>query len=90
MVYFRGEPIGNLNFNHFILDGRVMLFPVALADINSINENNLKDWMRENDIRLGVLVNFLDTRIRPVFIVDSDFRTNVVSQKSPKKSVDVL
>jgi len=73
-VFFQGEPIGELRFNHFIVDGKVMLFPVAVADINSINVNNLKDWMRENSIRLGVLVNFLDTRIRPVFIVDTDFR----------------
>lgn len=72
-VYFQGETIGQLKFNHFIVDGKIMLFPVAVREIDSININNLKDWMRENEIRLGMLVNFLDTRIRPVFIVDSKY-----------------
>jgi len=75
-VFFQDESIGRIKFNHFIVDGKVMLFPTAVADISSINVNNVKDWMIENGIRLGVLVNFLDTRIRPVFVVDTDFRTD--------------
>jgi GxxExxY protein len=72
-VYFQGEPIGELRFDHFIVDGKIMLFPTVAADISRINIDNLKDWMTENGIRLGILANFLDTRIRPVFIVDTEF-----------------
>ncbi len=67
-VIFQGKSIGALKFNHFIVKGAVMHFPVAIRDINDINVHNLKDWMRYRGIRLGVLTNFYDTTIQPVFI----------------------
>lgn len=67
-VIFRGKSIGSLKFAHFRVEDRIMHFPVAIQDVGDIQVNNLKDWMRHQGIRLGVLTNFHDTAIRPVFI----------------------
>jgi GxxExxY protein len=67
-VIFRGESIGSLKFAHFRVEDRVMHFPVAIQNVDDLNVNNLKDWMRHQQIRLGILTNFHDTAIRPVFI----------------------
>ena len=67
-VIFQGESIGCLKFNHFVVEGTVMHFPVAIRDVTDINVRNLKDWMRHQGIRLGILTNFYDTAIRPVFV----------------------
>jgi hypothetical protein len=47
-----------------------MHFPVAIRDVTDVNVNSLKDWMRHQNVRLGVLTNFHDTAIRPIFIRD--------------------
>ena len=67
-VVLHGESIGSLKFAHFRVEDKVMHFPVAIQNLNDVNINNLKDWMRHQQIRLGVLTNFHDTAIRPVFI----------------------
>jgi len=67
-VIFQGESIGSLKFNHFVVEDAVMHFPVAIRDVADISVHNLKDWMRYQNIRLGVLTNFYDTVIRPVFV----------------------
>lgn len=67
-VIFQGESIGSLKFNHFVVEGLVMHFPVAITNVADVNVNNLKDWMRHQGIHLGVLTNFYDTAIRPVFV----------------------
>ena len=67
-VIFQGDSIGSLKFNHFVVEGTVMHFPVAIRDVADVNVHNLKDWMRHQGIRLGILTNFYDTVIRPVFV----------------------
>jgi GxxExxY protein len=69
-VIFQGESIGSFKFNHFVVEGEVMHFPVTVRDAADMNVHNLKDWMRHQGIRLGVLTNFYDTAIRPVFVRD--------------------
>ena len=67
-VIFQGESIGSLKFAHFLVEGKVMHFPVAVRDVADVSVHNLKDWMRHGGIRLGVLTNFYDTAIRPMFV----------------------
>ena len=67
-VYLQGESIGTLNFKHFVVEGKVMHFPVTIRDLADVNVHNLKDWMHHRGIRLGVLTNFYDTAIHPVFV----------------------
>jgi GxxExxY protein len=69
-VILQGKSIGSLKFAHFRVEGRLMHFPVAIRDVTDVNVNNLKDWMRHQNVRLGVLTNFHDTAIRPIFIRD--------------------
>lgn len=70
-VFFHDWPVGQLKLNHLLVANRVMLFPVAVQDIGQINVDMLRCWLRRKDVRLGVLVNFLDTRIRPIFVMDT-------------------
>lgn len=67
-VIFQGESIGSLKLNHFVVEGVVMHFPMTIRDLADVNVHNLKDWMRHQRIRLGLLTNFYDTAIRPVFV----------------------
>lgn len=67
-VMLRGKSIGSLKFAHFRVEDSVMHFPVAIRDVTDLNISNLRDWMRSQGIRLGILTNFYDTAIRPVFI----------------------
>lgn len=67
-VIFQGESIGSLNFNHLIVEGTVMHLPVAIRDVANVSVHNLKDWMRYQSIQLGILTNFYDTTIKPVFV----------------------
>jgi len=68
-VIFEGEEIGELKFAHFIVEEQIMFFPVAIQHIEDINVNNLKDWIRAHDIKLGLMINFYETAIKPIFIV---------------------
>jgi len=45
-----------------------MVFPVAIQDINDVRIENLKDWMRVHRVELGILANFCDTSLQPVFL----------------------
>jgi GxxExxY protein len=67
-VIFQGESIGSLKFNHFVIEGAIMHFPVAIREVTDVSVHNLKDWMRYQGIRLGIVTNFYDTTIRPVFV----------------------
>ncbi len=65
---FRGEEIGTLKFGHFLVEGSVMFFPVAIQDVNDLNVYNFKDWLCYCRADLGIIANFYDTKIRPIFI----------------------
>lgn len=36
----------------------LMVFPVAVQDINDLSINNLKAWMQVQNVPLGILANF--------------------------------
>jgi GxxExxY protein len=57
-VIYRGRPIGEIKFNHLQVANMVMVFPVAIQDINDLSLNNLKAWMQLQKIPLGILANF--------------------------------
>ena len=64
-VIYQGRPIGEIKFGHLLVDGSVFVFPVAVQDVNDIRINNLKDWMRIENIPLGILANFHETSLHP-------------------------
>jgi GxxExxY protein len=62
-VFYKGECIGEINFNHLLVDERLMVFPVAIQNMADISINNLKAWMQQRKIRMGILANFYATRL---------------------------
>jgi GxxExxY protein len=67
-VRYKEIVAGEISFGHLLVDGVVMVFPVAIQDINDIRIENLKDWMRAQQVELGILTNFSDTSLKPVFL----------------------
>jgi GxxExxY protein len=57
-VIYRGRPVGEIKFNHLQVDNRLMVFPVAIENINNLSINNLKAWMQSQKIPIGILANF--------------------------------
>lgn len=68
-VFMNDHNLGSIPFGHIQIDNRVLLFPVAISNMEDIRIDNLKVWMRHLDIRLGVLVNFKTTHLKPVFLI---------------------
>lgn len=66
-VIYRGVTIGTIKFQHIRVENTVV-FPVAIMDVNDIRLNNLKDWMRVENIPLGILANFYDTSLKPIVV----------------------
>jgi len=46
----------------------VLVFPVAVSDLNAISYNNLKAWMRVEGVPLGIVANFHDLALKPVIL----------------------
>jgi len=67
-VSYKGVMIGDVAFAHIVVEGKIMVFPVAISDISAIHLDSLKDWMRLCDIQLGILANFDAIHMEPVFI----------------------
>ncbi|MDY7079643.1 MAG: GxxExxY protein [Chloroflexota bacterium] len=67
-VIYRNRSIGEIKFGHLQASGSVFVFPVAVQDVADINIDNLKDWMRVQNIPIGILANFYDTSLRPVVL----------------------
>jgi GxxExxY protein len=62
-VIYRDQAIGEIKFNHLQVEDRLMVFPVAVRDINDLGINNLKAWMQVQRIPLGILANFCPARL---------------------------
>jgi GxxExxY protein len=67
-VEYKGVPIGDIAFGHLTVEGKVMVFPVAIQDVKDIRLDNLKRWMRQCGIQLGILANFNSIHLRPEYI----------------------
>jgi len=66
-VIYRGVTIGTIKFQHLRVEN-IVVFPVAIMDINDNRLNNLKDWMRLEKIPLGILANFYDESLKPIVL----------------------
>ena len=64
----KGTTIGDIAFAHLMVEGKAMVFPVALRDVQAIHLDNLKDWMRICNIQLGILANFDALRLEVIFV----------------------
>ncbi|PKO21347.1 MAG: hypothetical protein CVU38_15255 [Chloroflexi bacterium HGW-Chloroflexi-1] len=57
-VIHRGQPIGEVTFQHFIVDEKVVLAPVAVTEISQSEQNKVRTIMRRRGLRLGMIANF--------------------------------
>lgn len=71
-VIYRGEPIAGIHFSHLRVSNTVLVFPVAVSDINSISFNNIKEWLRVQKIPLAILANFAALSLKPLILKVQD------------------
>lgn len=67
-VAYKGTIIGDVAFAHILVEGKVMVFPVALHHVQDIRLDDLKRWMRLSDVHLGIVANFDAARLEVVFV----------------------
>lgn len=67
-IYYKGKPLTKIKFAHLQIEDKLLVFPVAIGDINNVRIHNLKDWMSQLRTPLGILANFQDTRLRPIIL----------------------
>ncbi len=67
-VAYKGSVVGDIAFGHLMVEGKVIVFPVALRDIQAVHLDSVKDWLRRCDIRSGIVANFDALRLQTVFV----------------------
>ena len=67
-VFYRGEPMGTVKLNHLLVEGCIMVFPVALRATAQIQPEPLRRWMASQSVPLGILANFHSEHLEPVFM----------------------
>lgn len=67
-VYYRGRPLTEIKFAHIQIENNILVFPVAISDVNNVRIQNLKDWMRHLQMPIDILANFQDTRLQPIIL----------------------
>jgi GxxExxY protein len=67
-MYYKGVSVGSFHFDHIRVGADVMVFPVAIQDMDDWRFKNLKAWMKSEGVKLGILANFHATELKPVFL----------------------
>ncbi len=57
-VFYRGQTVGHIKFDHLQIEGQLLLFPVAIQDMSQIHLDNIRAYLREERIPLGLVANF--------------------------------
>lgn len=67
-AFYRGIALGELQFRHLRVGDTVIVFPVAIQSIADLNLDALRQWLRSENVPLGILANFWDTELKPIFL----------------------
>ena len=67
-VAYKDSVVGDIAFDHLVVEGKVVVFPVALCDIQAVRLDSMKDWLRRCCVRLGIVVNFDALRLQTAFV----------------------
>jgi hypothetical protein len=62
-VIYHGQSVDEIKFNHLQVEGKLMVFPVAVQDTDDLSINSLKAWMEVQGIPFGILANFHPARL---------------------------
>lgn len=67
-VIYRSRSVASIKFKHLRIGNEVLVFPVAVKDINAIRFNNIKAWLHVQQLPLAILANFYDFELKPVIL----------------------
>lgn len=67
-VYYKNEALSGIKLAHIQIDNRLMVFPVAISQLDNIRIHNLKEWMARLNIPIGILANFNDSKLTPLIL----------------------
>jgi GxxExxY protein len=67
-VAYKGKIIGSVAFANILVEGKIILFPVAIGNMQDIHLDNLKHWLTLCDVQLGILANFDAVSLEVMFI----------------------
>ncbi|MEK7785343.1 MAG: GxxExxY protein [Chloroflexota bacterium] len=67
-VFYRGESLGELKFGHLRVSDTVMVFPTAATSVADFELDNFREWLQVQQASLGILANFHDTELKPLFL----------------------
>ncbi len=67
-VAYKNKIIGDVAFANVLVEGKIILFPVAIGNLQDIHLDNLKRWMALSNVQLGILANFDAVRLEIMFI----------------------
>jgi GxxExxY protein len=67
-VYYEGEDIGTIKFGHIQIEDKVLVFPIAIRDTQTIHMENFKEWMSNLKVPLGILANFNAIHLEPLIL----------------------
>ena len=65
---YKDEVIGDIAYDHLVVDGKAMVFPFAVTDIHAVHLDNIKDWLLMNELCLGIIANFNAVRLQTVIV----------------------
>ena len=67
-VMYKNKIIGDVAFANILVEGKILLFPAAIGNLQDIHLDNLKQWMALSRVQLGILANFDAVRLEVMFI----------------------
>ncbi len=67
-VQYKGVTVGSVAFGHLLVMDRVMVFPTAYQNAQTIHLDTLKHWMHQRNVRLGILANFWASQLEVTFV----------------------
>ena len=67
-ISYKGEPVASIKLAHLRVSDIALVFPVATTDVNNISFNNLKDWLRTEQVPLAIIANFYEVSLKPVIL----------------------
>src|SRR5690606_33515673 len=62
-VIYRNRAVGAIKFDHLQIEDALMVFPVAMQNIDEVSILNLKAWLRQCCVPMGILANFYPSRL---------------------------
>jgi GxxExxY protein len=68
-VAYKDVVVGEVAFGHLLVEGKIMVFPIATTDFHTTYLETLKEWMRMCHIRLGILAHFNTIRLEITFVI---------------------